>query len=394
MRKIRVAYITRTLHYGGVERYIVDLVNHLNYQTFEPHIVCFKEAGTLKEKIDPRVKIYELHKREGNDLTFPFTLARLLQQAGIDIVHSNNWATFVESTMAARLARIPVALHVQHGIELYESETPAKRYLRNRIRQVTAYVTDCVVVVCNATQHFVCNEWKTPAQRVRLIYNGVDLQSFKQVKTARYRIRQELGLSVDDVVIGSVGRFTRVKDYPTLLEAFYRIPQHKQVKLVLAGDGPEREKITALIKKYALTEQIRLLGRRADISAVLNGMDIFALASVSEGMSVAILEAMASQLPVVATAVGGNPEIIDAEVTGFLVPPGNPERMAASLCTLLDNPQQREAMGLQGRIRVENLFSLEKMIETYEMLYLSLLEKKRVSRGKAYSEKDEEGAFS
>ena len=377
--KIKIFYIVNTLGYGGVEKYVVDIINNINTQHFYPIIVCLKKVGPLKDKIKNRLTIYELNKKEGNSPFLPFRLAKLIKKEGVDIIHSNNWGTFVESVIAKWISRAPVVIHAQHGLEMNDSEATSKlkRYKRNIIRHVFSYLTDTIAVVSCATQEFVTDGWKAPKEKVKLIYNGVDLNVFNNLLVLKDTKYSELSISKNDLIIGSVGRLMRVKNYPCLIRAFKILSQEfNHVKLLLIGEGPDMLEIKSLIEKLDLTNKIKLLGNRNDIRDILTVMDIFVLPSISEGISLSILEAMASHVPVVTTNVGGNPEIIENGKNGILVGPDNADELANAIRTLIVNPDKRKELGNSGRKIVEEKFALDRMVEDYESLYVLSLNKK------------------
>jgi len=379
MSKIKIAYIVNTLSFGGIEKYVLDLVNYINVQIFEPCIVSLTKTGPVVKYLErPQTKIFEMGKKQGNDLRLPFRMAALFRREKIDVIHSNNWGTFGESVLAKRLSGTACILHVQHGMELNDEEASShkKRRMRNRIRRFFSYFADQLVTVSNAGVQFITKEWRVPERMVKLIYNGVSLYGEFEAQILRNKKRAELGFSEDDIIVGSVGRLSPVKNYRCLIKAFsHVVDKIAQAKLMLIGDGPEKNILKFLIRDLGLESKVKLLGQRSDVKTLLPIMDIFSLSSISEGISISILEAMSASLPVVVTNVGGNPEIVVDGKTGMLVESNNPEALANSIIHLLKNPKKRKEMGRATRNRVEEKFSLEKMVSAYEELYLSLLQK-------------------
>jgi glycosyltransferase involved in cell wall biosynthesis len=197
------------------------------------------------------------------------------------------------------------------------------------------------------------------------IYNGIDTRTFTPDGSSNEN-RLKLGLNEKDILIGVVGRLDPIKNHAMLFKTFERInSDNSNVKLLVVGDGPERKSL-----EHLAGNGVHFLGNRADVPDILRTLDIFTLPSINEGISNTILEAMATGLPVVATNVGGNPEIIDDGKTGQLVPSGDPAALGAALSDYIKSPQLRASHGSQGRIRVEELFSIEKMVSEYESVYL------------------------
>ena len=209
-----------------------------------------------------------------------------------------------------------------------------------------------------------------PAAKLQVIYNGVDAQEFRPDPEAGRQVREDLGISLDVPLALAVGRLAPVKDYPGLLKAAALAPE---LHLVIAGDGPSRSELDGMVREPGLAGRVRLLGTRDDVPRLLQAADVFVLSSLSEGVSKAILEAMSTGLAVVATRVGGNPELVEQDATGLLVPAGQPEALAKALSTLARDRSAAKAMGARGRERVLAGFQLDATFRAYAGLYQSLV---------------------
>lgn len=211
-----------------------------------------------------------------------------------------------------------------------------------------------------------------PVQRITVLPNGVDSDRFQRGNRGRSFVRK-----ADDILIGTVGRLVPVKNQMVLIDAFSKLcNQDFNIKLIIVGDGPLRHQLQTVAKDTGCADRIEFLGRRSDVPEIMRAMDIFVLSSYSEGMSNTILEAMSSGLPVVATAVGGNPELVLNGKTGLLVPTNDPEKLERALCLLIRHEEMRKEMGMRGRERVKKYFSLRGMIDNYEKLYLQCYREK------------------
>ena len=178
MARVKVAYIVNTLSFGGIEKYVVDLVNCINLRKFEPCIVTLTKTGPVTKYLErPQVRIFEMGKGGGNDLRLPFRMAELFRREKVHVIHSNNWGTFGESVLAKKLCGTPCIVHVQHSMELNDEEvsSPKKRRERNRMRRIFSYFTDQLVTISNAGLQFITEEWQLPGRMVKIIYNGVSL---------------------------------------------------------------------------------------------------------------------------------------------------------------------------------------------------------------------------
>jgi sugar transferase (PEP-CTERM/EpsH1 system associated) len=309
---------------------------------------------------------------------FPlFRLARLMRAWRPHIVHSRNWGT-IEAIPAARLAGVPVAIHSEHG---YEIEMLAGLPTRRRLFRRAAYgMADAVFAVTRELRDYHARQaWLRP-DRIGVIYNGVDTRRFAPRPEEHVRIREALGVPAGRFVVGTVGRMVPIKDHPTLLRAA-EIMAHggADVHVLLVGAGPELERNQQIVKASGvLSGRVTFTGASGDVPNLLQSMDAFALPSISEGMSNTLLEAMATGLPVIATAVGGNPEIIEEDRCGTLFRPGDAESLAAHLAQLAGSEEFRRERGAAARRRAEERFSLKRMLEDYSEMYRTLAARRGV----------------
>ena len=230
-----------------------------------------------------------------------------------------------------------------------------------------------IVAVSKDIQNLLKKDLKLLPQKIKLIYNGIDISRFEK-KFAQEKLRKELNLSREDLILGNVGNLREVKDHHTLILSFSKVsPFFPQAKLLIIGEGELKPNLLNLRAELGLENKVLLLGHRDDIPSLLDLMDIFVLSSRLEGCSISILEAMASGKPVIATRVGGNPELVLEEKTGFLVPSAEPEKLAETIVQLLKDEKQRKKMGEEGKKRVKDKFSRESMVKNYEELYSQIL---------------------
>lgn len=368
--RIRVGHVVGWLHFGGRENGVVNLVNSLDPNVFDNHIFSFVRDGSLTGRVIPgRCKIIEFGEKLGGDYGLYFKLAGAFRSHKIHIAHTHGWGTLLEGMVAAKLARVPAVVHGEHGT--IKDDTKAHIYLQ----RLMWHAADEILSVSEALRRKLAQTINFPKNRIRVIANGVDLRRFT-VARDRSGWKFRLNLPGEALTFGTVGRFVPVKCYPVLLEAsrwiFEKIPNSY---LVLVGDGPLHEQLAGLARDYKICDRVRFLGWRSDVAEILNALDVYVLASESEGMSNTILEAMACGLPVVATEVGGNVELVDRRA-GILVPPSNPTTLADAVTRLLREPAQRDAMGALARWRAEEYFSLETMARNYANVYMDLVSRR------------------
>jgi L-malate glycosyltransferase len=361
---VRVLHVVYGLHSGGMEHGVVKLVNGLDRARIQSAICSTVPAGDIRRLLKADVPLYELHRRSGNDPRIVWQLHRVFRHTRPDVVHTHAWGTLLEGLIAARLARVPVVVHGEHG-------TMQLRWLQRWLQYVGWSNADQVLSVSMRLTERMAREVRFPRTRIRTIHNGVDLARFGACDPRA--ARDALQLPPEARVIVAIGRLVPVKDHMTLLRALSAARSGgADVCLVLAGDGPLREELVAQAKALRLDPHVRFLGHRADVEVVLAAGDLFVQSSVSEGLSNTILEAMASALPFLATNVGGADEMVVPGETGYLVDAGSADALAGAVLELLRVPGRCRAFGAAGRARVCAEFSLSGMLRQYEGLYCEL----------------------
>ena len=363
-----VVHVLHSLEVGGTENGVTNLVGQLRSE-FRHTVVSMTGGGPLASRLPEGVAVHCLGKRPGLDLRVTARLVGLLRRLRPDAVHSRNWAAF-DAVVAARLARVPVVIHGEHGREISDPAGESPR--RNRLRRLGAPLITRFIAVSHDLRRWLVERLAVPAGKVVTIPNGVDVERFSP--DAREDGRRILGVTAESLLVGTVGRLDPVKDQAGLVDAFARIaPSHRRAFLVVVGDGPCRRALEERVASLGLKDRVRFLGERSDVPRVLPALDLFVLSSVAEGMSNTVLEAMAAGVAVVATNVGGTPEMVDDGSTGTLVPARDPNRLAAALGEYLENGHVRALHGKAGRQRAVDEFSLARMAASHANLYRSLV---------------------
>jgi len=362
-RRARIVQVIPSFHIGGLENIAVLLVKHLDPLAAQA-VVTPGGTGPIAERIPAGVAVFPLGEAHRPDRWHAVRMARLFLKLRPDIVHTRNW-TCIDAIIGARLAGVPVVIHGEHGREAADPEGRNQR--RRQVRRILSPFVTEFVTVSRDLGRWLVEQVRVPARKVRTIYNGVDTGRF--APGDRSAARHALGIPEDWAVAGTVGRLDPVKDQTGLIRAFAQTPNTGKSVLVIVGDGPSRPQLEAVVKELGLGDRVRLLGERNDVPLILRGLDVFVLPSIGEGISNAILEAMATGLAVIATRVGGNVELVREGITGRLIEPRRPEALAGALTAYLGEPARAREHGAAGRDRAVGEFGLERMFAAYETLY-------------------------
>ena len=362
MEKIKITHILHSFGTGGMEKGIATVINN-GSPRFEHIIVCLTTSGESRRLLSRHTRIVELKKPAGNSIKFILYLSRTLKRLNPDVVHTRNWSG-MDGIIAARLAGIGGVVHGEHGWGVEDVDgLKTKRVL---IRRLLSFWVNAFTCVSRQMVGWLHNDIGVSENRITQVYNGIDCEQFQPASVSeKRRIRAEIGIDEDRPVIGIVGRLDPVKDHSSLFKAFSMVRSEiPQATLLVAGDGPHRK-----VLENEAVEGILFLGNRPDVPQILKALDVFVLSSLNEGISNTILEAMATALPVVATNVGGTPELIVDGHTGIMVPPRSPASIASAILTYLKDETLCRRHGHAGRSRVLANYSIKNMVTEYERVW-------------------------
>jgi glycosyltransferase involved in cell wall biosynthesis len=363
--KTRVLQVVLSLNPGGTERLVVELARRLQ-DRIPTMVCCLDAAGSWAHELTGiGVEVVALERGGGFRPGLGHSVAGLARRHGATVIHAHHYSPFVYSCLARVWRPAAQIVFTEHG-RLSDSPPSARRRLANR---VLARVPSRVFTVSEDLKRHLVEEGFA-ADALDVIYNGIEIRPVPS-RTTRDDVRRQLGASDGTFVIGTVARLDPVKDLGTLLDAAVRVRAERPVVIAIVGDGPERSALEARARTLGIDSQARFLGHREDARRWLAGCDVYVNCSVSEGVSLTILEAMAAALPIVATHVGGTPEVIDAS-SGRLIPSRDPARLAATLLELAARPQLREDLGRAARRRLEERFTVDRMVREYGEVYASV----------------------
>lgn len=359
--KIKIVHLVSTLGIGGLEMVVLDLARNADRDAFQLHVFCLGEIGALEPRFEAiGVPVESLNwSRRGRSRVI-LRLFKRLRELRPDVLHTHNPDPHLIGSLAAALARVPVLVHTKHGRN-YPNRPRAVR--ANRI---ASRLTNCIVPVSHDAARVARDVERVSPRKLHVIHNGVDLRRFAAPQRPE---RKPVSRAVH------VARLNIIKDQESLLRAARIVcDAAPDFRLELIGDGPKRAELEALHGELKLGDRVRFAGFRDDVQRILSESDLFILSSISEGISITLLEAMAAGLPVVATDVGGNPEIVVDGETGLLAPARSPEKLAAAILELIHDPERASRMGQAGRRRVEEEFDVRRVARKYEDIYVSCLD--------------------
>jgi sugar transferase (PEP-CTERM/EpsH1 system associated) len=356
-----VVHVIYRLDFGGLETLLVDCINRMPAHKYRHAVVCLTDYTAFADKItQPGVELYALHKAPGLGLGTHAALFKLLRRLKPSILHTYNLAA-VEYSVTAALAGVPIRIHAEHGRDAGDPQGLNRKH--NLLRRLMAPFIDRYVPVSLDLQRWLRTVVGIADCKNQLINNGVDTEHFKPGAQAPGHF-----------VIGTVGRVQDVKHQAGLVDAFIALrallpEQHARLRLAIIGDGPLRPQLEQQVAAAGLGDVVWLAGARSDIADLMRGFSLFALSSIAEGTPVTLLEAMATGLPVVSTAVGGIPELVQDGVSGTLVPAGDPAAMAAALARYAGDAALAARHGTAARARIDAHNSVAAMVQAYVALY-------------------------
>lgn len=356
-KRLRVCHLSLTLCTGGLERLLVDFARYHNRELFELEFIALGETGVPAEEI----------KQIGCPvIQFPLTargklekirqLSDFLNQRDYDLLHTHNAYPHFYGSLAAYRSKIPVTIQTRHGRRFGTTFSERMQFaIASRFADRVVPVSDDTGLRCKKVG------WLNDSKVTR-IWNGIDVDRFVFTGPAEKKTAI------------TVSRLSPEKDLATMLRAVQQVAQEiPEFRLLIVGDGPERARLESLTAELNLKSQVEFLGERNDVPQLLSQAGFYVSSSLTEGISLTLLEAMSVGLPIVATNVGGNPEIVQQPATGLLVPSANPALLASAMIQMCENQDQWAETGQRARERVEQYFNIRTMIKDYENLYLDIL---------------------
>jgi sugar transferase (PEP-CTERM/EpsH1 system associated) len=364
---VNISHVVENLNRGGLERVVIELVKAQVAAGHRCQVVCLYDRGGLAAELEAiDVPVVACLKRTGLDLPAMWRLRRALRRHHTQVLHSHNSIPHYYAVLSGLGIGLQRVINTRHGMGDYNASSRREWLFRQSMR-----LTDVTASVCEAAKARLATTGAVPEAKLVAVPNGIHPDQFQPANDqARDALRTQLGFPAGTLLVGFVGRLNWAKDLGTLIDAFAHLQrQRDDVALVLVGDGDQRQALQARAVAAGIAGRVVFLGDRSDVPALLAGFDLFAMSSISEGYSIALLEACAAALPIVTTRVGGNAEIVQDGVTGRLVPAGDAAALAAALAEVLADPQRRAAMAAAARAWLLEHGTFQAMAARYQRLY-------------------------
>ena len=388
-KKIRIVNIITRMELGGPPILVLDILQHLDKERFESTIATGITIDRKYDMIgfarDKNIRIFampslvrDIHPLK--DIKALIKLAIFLKKEKFDIVHCHTSKGGFIGRLAAKLAGAKIIIYSPHGdiFEGYFCKLATDFFIL--LEKFAARFTDKIINLTKIEIERFLEHGIGTRHQLKQIYNGINIKYYERAMTSNLKKRDEFGLGKDDFVCATVGRLVPVKGHTYLIKAIQKVVKViPEAKFLFVGDGELKSKLSEEIKSYDLQRNIFLLGVRNDIATILSCINVFLLPSLNEGFGMALIEAMAARKPVIATNVGGVPEVIINGTTGILVPSKDPEAFSSAIIKLYNNPEMSLEMGLAGYSRARNLFDIKTTVREFEDLYSKLIKEKGVA---------------
>lgn len=372
MSKFKVMFIVHSLGIGGVEKLVYDMVKELKNRDIEPSVCCLDYVGVWGEELKrDGFKVFNLERKEGLDLGILRKIKLILKKEHPDILHPHQYTPYFYTVASCFSLKRPRIVFTEHG-RFFPDRIRIKRVIFNQFAQ---FFTDAIIGVCGFTKEALVKYEKFAQNRIEVVYNGIKIEEFSADIDAVLN-KKTLQLNPDNRIIGTVGRLCIEKNHKMLIKAFAEVKkQISDVKLLIVGDGELRAELEALSQKMDLANDILFLGERQDVAELMKIFDVFVLSSDSEAASLVLLEAMASGTVIIATNVGGNPELVINGKTGILVQRGDYQGLSDSIVFIIQNPDIKKKMEEAERQLIYQKFNFINMLDKYMNIYSRILKR-------------------
>lgn len=364
---IKALFVIWSLEKGGAERFLSALLKSLDRKKIEPVVCCLNWKGLWADEVEKKgIRVIALNKKGKFDIGSFLKLIAIMRQGKFDIVNTYLWAADVLGRIAAVFAGIPVIVSTAQNVDIW------KRLRHRLMDKILSYKTDMLIAVSAAVKDYYHKKAGIPLSKITVIPNAIEIERFNPNGNSAY-LYEELQLNRGDFILSCIGRLTEQKGQSYLLESAFRLSrEHPDLKVLLVGDGEDREKLASLARDFGIESMVRFTGQRRDIAQILHISCALVLPSIYEGLPVCVLEAMASEKPVIATDVGGTKDLVVDKETGFLIPPKDSAALTLAVKNLINLPDKGKQMGKKAKAVVVKNYSIQSAAQKTEDLFLSL----------------------
>ena len=363
----KIMHVIWSLDLGGAEQVVLNLVRKLDRARFEPIVCCLNEKGRYADQVERQgIRVIALRKCPKFDPFLIPKLVSLIKTEGVDLIHTHLFTGNLWGRIAARIAGVPV-ISTEHGMDTWRGP------FELTLDQWLAQVNRRVIFVSEGVKRFYSERNPSLQGKGRVLHNGIEVEDFG-LRSLKNAVLAELGIGQNRKVVGIVGRLVPEKAHEDFLRAIQLLLRNESnVTGLIVGEGERESFLREKVRELGIEKKVVFAGFRQDLDRLYSALDVFVICSVREGFPLTILEAMAAGVPIVATRVGGILESIRDREEGLLVSPGNPEGLADSIASLLNDSSQRERLIRNARSLVRSRFSAEKMVKDHEALYEEVL---------------------
>ncbi len=368
---LNVLYIILNLGQGGAERVVIDLAKTLDRSRFNPTVCCLYDKGPFAEELErENIKVIALNKKRRVELSIIKKLIGIIRENDIHIVHTHLWGPNFWGRIAAKIAKTPVIIATEHNEDTWKS----KFYFL--LDKWLFHWTDRVIAVSNGVKKFYVNKAGLDAKKIEVIHNGINVNKEEGNQFSISRLKKELGIKGDESVLAVIGRLVPQKGHRYFLMALKELLAKYRIRGLIIGSGPLEQELKEFSQNLGLQNNVIFTGFRQDVPNLLKAIDVLVMPSLREGLPITSLEAMAVGVPVVATKVGGTPEVIIDGQTGILVAPNSHTALKEGISRLIDNSNLSPQIINNAKTRIKAEFSIAKMVNTTERLYEELYKRK------------------
>ncbi|NTW05058.1 MAG: glycosyltransferase [Peptococcaceae bacterium] len=374
MRQLRVLHVIGGGEFGGAERHILNLATAIDPSIVEVSVCCLFADPFLKVAREAGIKAYSIPMRHKLDFGIITKLRENIINDKIDIVHTHGVRANLVGRLAAKMSGVETVITTVHSLLAQDYPDTFSRLANMFIEKASGGITDHFIAVSGGLQKALIQQG-IPKKKITVVYNGLDPEQFRKTPSSGTSWREKSGIPSEASLVSIVGRLHRVKGHRYFLKAAAELLKEREdIHFLVVGSGPEGDALEEFTRELGISDKVTFTGFISDVSELMPELDLLVVPSLWEGFGLTALEAMAVGIPVVATSVGGLPEIVEHGSTGLLVPPADTAALAKSIVWIIDHPLEAREMAAAAKSVVEKKFTAAAMARKTEGIYQSMME--------------------